>query len=48
MGGGAQNLHGPGLELRHEKDGHAPQEHGIDVQEVTRKDAGGLSARNAE
>jgi hypothetical protein len=41
----AQDVHGPGLDLHCEQHIHAPEQHGIDVQEVTRKDAGRLSSQ---
>jgi hypothetical protein len=34
VGGDAEDVHGPGLDLHHEQDIQAPQQHGIDVQEV--------------
>jgi len=40
-----QDVPGPGLDLHHEQHVHAPQQHGVDVQEVTGKDAGGLSGQ---
>jgi len=41
----AHDMHGPGLDLHYEQHVHAPQ-HGIDMQEVTRQDAGCLGCRN--
>ena len=39
MGSDAQDVHRPGLYLRHEQDMHAPRQHGIHVQEVAGKNA---------
>jgi hypothetical protein len=39
MGGHAQDVHGPGLDVHHEQDIKALEQHGVDVQEVTGKDA---------
>ena len=40
MRGHAQDVHGLGLDLHHEQDMQALQQHGVDVQEVTGQDAG--------
>ena len=40
IGGDAQDLHGPGLDLHHEEDIHAPEQHGIDMQKVAGQDLG--------
>ena len=40
MGGHAQDVPSPGLDLHHEQDVHAPQQDGIHVQEIARRDAG--------
>jgi hypothetical protein len=42
MRGDAQDVYGPGLDLHHEQDVHAPEQHGAGVQEVTRQEAGRL------
>ncbi len=42
MGGDAQDVHPPGLDLHYEKDVQAPEEHGVNVQEVARQDSGCL------
>jgi hypothetical protein len=36
----AQDMHRPGLDFHHEQHGHALQQHGVHVQEVTGQDAG--------
>src|SRR5258708_9437428 len=43
MGGNAQDVHGPGLDLHDEEDIHTPEQHGIDMQEVAGQDAGRLA-----
>ena len=45
MGGDAQDVHGPGLDLHHEQDVQALEQHGVDVQEVARQDAGRLGGQ---
>jgi len=45
MGGDAQDVYGPGLDLHHEQDVHAPEQHGAGVQEVTRQEAGRLGGQ---
>jgi len=40
--GHAQDVHAAGLDLHHEEHVQAPEEHGINVQEVARQDPGGL------
>jgi hypothetical protein len=35
-------VHAPRLDLHHEQDVQAPEEHSVDVQEVTRQDPGCL------
>jgi hypothetical protein len=42
VGGDAQDVHGPGVDLYHEQDVQALQEDGVNVQEVAREDPGGL------
>jgi hypothetical protein len=42
MGGDAQNVHGAGLDLHHEQDIKALEQHGVHVHEVARQDAGRL------
>ena len=42
MGGHAQDVHGTGLDLHHEQDVKTLEHHGIDIQEITGKDAGRL------
>jgi hypothetical protein len=37
--GDAQDVHGAGLDLHHNQHVQASQQHGIDMQEVTREDA---------
>ena len=39
MGGDAQDVHRPGLDLHHEQDVHALEQHRVHVKEVTGKDA---------
>jgi hypothetical protein len=41
----ARRVHGPGLDLHHEQDIQALQQDGIDVQEITRQDAGRLRSQ---
>ena len=43
--GDAQDVHPPGLDLHHEKDVQAFQEHGVNVQEVAREDPGCLGGQ---
>jgi hypothetical protein len=45
MGGDAQDVHGPGLQLHYEQDIHALEQHSNDVQDLTRQDAGRLSGQ---
>ena len=42
MGDDAQDVHAAGLDLHHEQDVQALEEHGVNVQEVTRQDPGRL------
>jgi hypothetical protein len=42
MRGDAQDVRGPGLDLQHEQHVQALEQHGVDVQEITGKDAGCL------
>ena len=46
--GDAQDVHPSGLDLRHEQDVQAPEEHGVNVQEVTRQDGGRPAAAGPE
>ena len=41
-GGDAQDLHAAGLDLHHEEHVEALEEHGVNMQEVTRQDPGCL------
>ncbi len=43
MGGNAQDVHGPRLDLHDEEDIHTTEQHGIDLQEVAGQDAGRLA-----
>ena len=43
IGGNAQDVHGPGLDLHDEQDMHTAEQHGIDRQEVAGQDAGRLA-----
>jgi hypothetical protein len=43
--GDTQDMHGPGLDLHHEQDVHAPEQDGVDVQEITCQDAGRLGGQ---
>jgi hypothetical protein len=45
MRGDAQDVHGPGLDLRHEQHVQALGQHGIGMQEVTGKNAGCLGGQ---
>ena len=40
--GDAQDMHPPGADLHHEEHVQAPEEHGVNMQEVTRQDPGCL------
>ena len=44
-GGDAQHVHAAGLDLYHEEHGPAPEEHGVNVQEVARQDPGRLGGQ---
>ena len=43
--GDAQDVHAPGLDLHHEQDVQALEEHGVNVQEVARQDPGRLGGQ---
>nr|WP_222849141.1 hypothetical protein [Trebonia kvetii] len=45
MGGDAQDVHRTGLDLHREQHVHAPEQHGVDVQEVAGQDARGLASQ---
>ena len=45
VGGDAQDVHPPGLDLHHEQDVQALEEHGVNVQEVARQDSGCLGGQ---
>jgi hypothetical protein len=45
VGGDAEDVHGPGLDLHHEQDVQAPEDDGVDVQEVAGQDPGGLASQ---
>ncbi len=38
VSGDAQDVHPPGLDLHHEEDVQASEEHGVNVQEIARQD----------
>jgi hypothetical protein len=42
MRGDAQDMHPPGADLHHEEHVQAAEEHGVNMQEVTRQDPGRL------
>jgi hypothetical protein len=42
VGGDAEDMYGPGLDLHREEDVQAPEEDGVCVQEVACQDPGGL------
>ena len=46
-GGDAQTVHPPGLDLNHEEDMQAFEEHGVSVQEVARQYPGAWEVRNS-
>ena len=43
--GDAQDVHAPGLDLHHEEHVQAPEEHGVNMQEVARQDPGRLGGQ---
>jgi hypothetical protein len=45
MSGDARDVHRPGLDLHHEQDINALEQHGIDVKEVAGEDAGDLGGQ---
>jgi len=45
VGGDAQDVHPPGADLDHEQDVEAPEEHGVNVQEIARQDPGRLGGQ---
>jgi hypothetical protein len=45
MGGDAADVHGPGLDLHHEPDIHAPEQDRVDMQKIARQDASGLGGQ---
>jgi hypothetical protein len=45
VGGDAQDVHAAGPDLHHEQDVQAPEEHGVDVQEIARQDSGCLGGQ---
>ena len=45
MGGDAQDVYGPGLDLHHEQDVQALEKRGVDVQEIAGQDAGRLTGQ---
>ena len=45
VGGDAQDVHAPGADLHHEQDVQAPEEHGVNVQEIARQDPGCLGGQ---
>ena len=45
VSGDTQDVHPPGLDFHHEQDVQAPEEHGVNEQEVTRQDRGRLGGQ---
>jgi hypothetical protein len=45
VGGDAQDVHAAGLDLHHEQDVQAPEEDGVNVQEVARQDSSRLGGQ---
>jgi hypothetical protein len=45
VSGDAENVHAPGVDLHHEQDVQAPEEHGVGVQEIARQDSGRLEGQ---
>jgi hypothetical protein len=45
VGGDAQDVYPPGLDLHHEEHVQAPEEHGVDVEEVGGQDPGCLGGQ---
>jgi hypothetical protein len=45
VGGDAQDVHTAGLDLHHEEDVQAFEEHGVNVQELGRQDPGRLGGQ---
>jgi hypothetical protein len=45
VGGDAQDVHAAGLDFHHEQDVQAPEEHGVNVQEIARQNPGCLGGQ---
>ena len=45
VGGDAQDVHAPGLDLHHEQDVDALEQDGVDMEEIARQHAGGLGGQ---
>jgi hypothetical protein len=45
VSGDAENVHPPGVDLHHEQDVQALEEHGVNVQEIARQDPGRLEGQ---